>query len=149
MMAQQPASQPVIPAAADPKAVIRYAAQSAGYVVAEDGDNWKITVPIGPLRKQTLNVKFGASDQQQHPVVAISSTCGPMTDQSAPVLLRMNGQLVGGAFAVEKVNGAEVIVLKANLLADTLNSVEAGRILAAIAFQADQVEAQLGGPDQF
>ena len=136
-------------AAADPKAVVRFAAQSAGYTVAEDGDTWKITVQVGPLRKQTVTVGFGMNDQQQHAVVAISSVCGPMNEKNAPVLLRYNSQLVYGAFAVDTINGQEMIVLKANLLADTLNNVEVGRVLAAIAFQADKVEEQLGGGDQF
>ena len=136
-------------AAADPKAVVRFAAQSAGYTVAEDGDTWKITVPVGPLRKQSVTVQFGMNDQQQHPVVAISSACGPMNEKNAPLLLRYNSQLVYGAFAVDTINGQEMIVLKANLLADTLNNVEVGRVLAAIAFQADKVEEQLGGGDQF
>ena len=33
--------------AADPKAIVRAIAQSAGYTLAEAGDAWKVTVPIG------------------------------------------------------------------------------------------------------
>ncbi|HZZ74099.1 MAG TPA: SPFH domain-containing protein [Pirellulales bacterium] len=135
--------------AVDPKAVIRFAAQTAGFTVDEQGDVWKITIATGPLRKQAVTVQFGTNDLQQHPVVAISSTCGPMNDKNAPVLLRFNSQLVYGAFAVDTINGQEMIVLKANLLADTLNNVEAGRVLAAIAFQADKIEEQLGASDLF
>jgi hypothetical protein len=65
-------------------------------------------------------------------------------------LLRYNTKLLHGAFAVEKVGGAEMVVLAANQLADTIDPLEVSRVLTAIAWQADKVEQQLmGGEDQF
>jgi len=133
---------------ADPKAVMKFAAQAANFPVVETGDTWTVTVPIGSLRKQTVTVQFGGADPSGNPIVSVMSVCGPMNEKNAPVLLRFNSKLVNGAFAIEEVNGAEMIVLKANLLADTINNVEASRVLSAIAFQADKVEEQLGGGDQ-
>ena len=49
------------PRAADPKAVVRAVAAAAGYTIAESGDALQITVPVGTLRKQVVNVEFGQS----------------------------------------------------------------------------------------
>lgn len=134
-------------AKADPKAVVRFAAQSASFTVTETGDTWHISVPIGSLRKQNVTVQFGGTDPSGNAIVSIMSICGPMNEKNAPVLLRFNSKLVNGAFAIEEVEGVEMIVLKSNLLADTINNIEAGRVLSAIAFQADKVEEQLSGGD--
>ena len=52
----------------------------------------------------------------------------------------------GGVSAV--VGGAEVVVLQANQLAETLDPLEVSRVLSAIAWQADQVEQKLVGGDE-
>ena len=44
--------------------------------------------------------------------------------------------------------GAEMIVLQANLMAETLDPLEVSRVLSAIAWQADKVEQKLVGGDE-
>ena len=63
-------------------------------------------------------------------------------------LLRYNTKMLHGAFAVRKVGVAEMIVLQANLMAETLDPLEVSRVLAAIAWQADKVEQKLVGGDE-
>ena len=64
-------------------------------------------------------------------------------------LLRYNTKILHGAFAVEKTPAGEIIVLRANQLADTADPLEITRVITAIAWQADKVEEKLlGGEDQ-
>lgn len=132
----------------DPKQVVRTVAQSAGWQLSETADDWSITVPVGPTRKQVVHVKFGAKDAENHNLISYRSVCGPYTEQNAPLLLRFNTQMVAGAFAVENLGSGDMVVVLGNQLADSANPPETLRIVTAIAWQADKVEEKLLGSDQ-
>ena len=136
------------PRPADPKAMIRSVASAAGYSVVESGDTCQITVPVGALRKQTVSVEFGSTDKSATPMITCWSICGPAVAKNALSLLRYNSTMLHGAFAVKKINGAEMVVIQANQLAETLDPLEISRVLSAIAWQADKVEQKLVGGDE-
>ncbi len=134
--------------ATDPRQLVRSICQSAGWVCNEAGDTWRITVPTGATRKQTVTTAFGQKDQEGHDMVAISSVCGPATPQNALSLLRYNAQMVHGAFAVQKTESGEQVVVLANELSDTVDALELTRVITAVAWQADKVEEKLVGGDE-
>lgn len=132
----------------DPKQVVRTVAQSAGWQLNENNDDWTITVPVGPTRKQTVYVKFGAKDAENHNLISYRSVCGPYTEANAPLLLRFNTQMVAGAFAVENLGSGDMVVVLGNQLADSATPPETLRLITAIAWQADKVEEKLLGTDE-
>jgi membrane protease subunit (stomatin/prohibitin family) len=136
------------PTATDPKQLVRAAAEANSYKVDEVGDSWTITVPVGTLRKQVVHVEFGAKDDQGHAMINYWSVCGPVSPQNALALLRYNTSILHGAFAARSVAGTEMVVLQANQLAETLDTLEVSRTLAAIAWQADKAEQKLVGSDE-
>jgi hypothetical protein len=136
------------PAVADPKSLVRGVVQAAGYPLAESGDHWQVTLPVGPTRKQLVHVEFGKTDQTGHAIISYSSVCGPYLEQNAAALLRYNTELLQGAFAVKKIGAAEMVVLQSSQLAETLTALDVSRALTAIAWQADQVEQKLVGSDE-
>jgi membrane protease subunit (stomatin/prohibitin family) len=131
----------------DPKQVVRTVATNAGWQVQESGDDWAITVPIGPTRKQVVHAKFGAKDAENHNLISYRSICGPYSEQNAPLLLRFNTQMVAGAFAVENLGSGDMVVVLGNQLADSASPPETLRLITAIAWQADKVEEKLVGTD--
>ncbi len=137
------------PVASDPKQLVRAAAEANTYKVEESGDSWLITVPVGALRKQVVHVEFGTKDEQGHEMINYWSICGPVSPQNALALLRYNTNILHGAFAARNVAGAEMVVLQANQLAETLDTLEVSRTLAAIAWQADKAEQKLVGGDEY
>jgi membrane protease subunit (stomatin/prohibitin family) len=133
----------------DAKSIVRAVAQAGGYQVAETGDDWQVTVPLGGMRKQVVHVNFARTDEQGHPVVAYTSNCGPANEKNALSLLKYNTKMVHGAFAVASVGGSETIVVQANQLVEALHPLDVTRTLTAIAWQADKVEEKLlGGADE-
>ena len=136
------------PVSTDPKALVRQVADSSGWSVQEAGEQWEVVVPLGPLRKQTVRVRFDRTDHDGQTLISFSTTCGPATEENAMALLRYNVQMPHGAFAVESGDAGETIVVQANQLADTADSLEVTRAITAIAWQADQVEAKLLGEDR-
>ena len=138
----------LVPVAGDPKAVVRSVATAAGYAINESSNSLQITVPVGPLRKQTVTVEFGQADPSGHPVVNYWSVCGPYQEKNAADLLRYNTGTLHGAFAVKKIGTADTVVLQTNQLAETVTPLEVSRVLSAIAWQADQVEQKLVGGDE-
>jgi membrane protease subunit (stomatin/prohibitin family) len=140
---------PNTPVPVDPEAMVRGAATAADYQIDSSGKTWAITVPVGSLRKQVVRVDFDRSDDKGHQIVGFWSVCGPAIEKNATALLRYNARLCHGAFAVREVDGAAVVVLQTNLIAETLDPLEVSRVLAAIAWQADKVEAKLTGGDEY
>ncbi len=136
------------PATTDPKGMVRSVAEAAGYQVAETEDQLQIVVPLGATRKQRVNVQFGRSGEPEQPVVRYWSVCGPLVEKNALPLLRYNSTILHGAFAVMTVGGREMVVLQAGQLAEALDPLEVSRTLAALAWQADQVEQKLTGGDE-
>jgi membrane protease subunit (stomatin/prohibitin family) len=137
------------PVASDPKQLVRAAAEANGYQVEESGDSWLITVPVGSLRKQVVHVEFDAKDDQGLAMINYWSVCGPVSPQNALALLRYNTNILHGAFAARSVAGTEMVVLQANQLAETLDTLEVSRTLAAIAWQADKAEQKMVGSDEY
>ncbi len=64
---------------------------------------------------------------------------------AAMTVLRNNDAMIYGAFAMRKINGSDVLVLRSNLLADLTNIGEIAKVVSAIAWQADEIEQQLTG----
>jgi hypothetical protein len=133
---------------ADPKQLIRSVAQSAGWQCLESGDAWQIVVPVGPLRKQTVAVRFDQKDPQGHQLVSYSSICGPSTPENALKLLKFNAQMVMGAFCVQETPSGDVVAVCFSQLAATTTPLDASRVITSIAWQADKVEESLLGGDQ-
>lgn len=134
--------------APDVRQLVRGVVTAGGYALEESGDTWRVTLPIGALRKQVVRIGFGQNDDAGHPIVTYSSTCGPFNDKNAGALLRYNTKMIHAAFAVETLEGRDMIVLRANQMADTLDPAAVARVLPAIAWQADKVEEKLVGRDE-
>lgn len=132
----------------DPKAVVRSVITAAGHALEESGDTWKVTVPLGALRKQVVTIEFGQKDPQGNSVVKYWSICGPSSPENAMALLRYNDELLHGAFAVRNVGGVDMVVIQANQMAETLDVMDTSRLLSAVAWQADKVEQKLVGGDE-
>ena len=81
-------------------------------------------------------------------MINLSTPCGPATEENAMTFLRYNAEMMHGAFAIESTPTGDAIVIEANQLADTADALELTRTIAAIAWQADQIEAKLSGDDQ-
>lgn len=137
------------PATVDPRQMVRNVIQSSGWQLAEAGDAWQVTVPVGSLRKQVVAVDFSQRDEEGHALICYSSTCGVASEKNALALLRYNRKMVHGAFAVQPSGSGEMIVVQANQLADTADPLEVTRLLTAVAWQADKVEEKLSGGDEF
>ncbi len=130
------------------RSIVRNLANQSGWQVAENGDNWTVTVNVGSLRKQKVHIDYSGVDDEGHRLVSFWSSCGPVNPANALTLLRYNSQIVHGAFAVKSVDSTDLLVLRGNLLADTADILELTRTLTAIAWQADQVEQQMSGADE-
>jgi membrane protease subunit (stomatin/prohibitin family) len=127
---------------------LRSVGKQLGWSLSESDSQWLIKISLGPLRKQDVHIDFSGIDEAGHRIVSIWSTCGVIDGSSAMTLLRYNAQIVHGAFAVNSVDGADVLVIRGNLLADTADPLELTRTVTAVAWQANQAEQQLIGHSQ-
>lgn len=132
----------------DPKSLVKTVATSAGWTLDETGENWVVTLPIGALRRQKVEIVFGKKDAEGHDLVTYRSACGPATPENSMALLQYNSQLVHGAFAVHKGPNGDVVVVTANALADTTTALDVTKVVTAIAWQADKAEEMLTGSDE-
>ncbi|MCC7087371.1 MAG: SPFH domain-containing protein [Pirellulales bacterium] len=136
------------PLVVDPKQLVRSVAQSAGWQLTDTGEQWQVIVPIGPLRKQRVTVRFDVKDPDGNQMLVFSSVCGPASDKNAISLLKYNAQMVHGAFAIESGPTGDVLAVRANELARMADPLAVTRVITAIAWQADKVEEKLLGGDE-
>ena len=136
------------PPVSDPRQMVRSVVSSSGWHLTEGTDEWQVVVQMGPLRKQTVRIRFDQKDPQGHPLVSFSSICGPSTPENAMQLLKFNAQMVVGAFAVQSTPAGDMVVVAASQLAAALTALDVSRTITAVAWQADKVEESLGGGDQ-
>lgn len=127
------------------KNLVRGLASQSGWQVTESEIEWTLNVAMGPLRRQTVHVDFSGVDEAGHRIVSIWATCGQVDANNALNLLRYNAQIVHGAFAVQTVDGNNILVIRGNLLADTADLLEIMRTITAVAWQSSQAEQHLVG----
>jgi membrane protease subunit (stomatin/prohibitin family) len=140
----EPAAAPV-----DQRGLIRVVVQSNDWKLTEKSSNlWQIVVNIGALRKQTVTVQFDEQDDDGNNLIAYSSICGPATVSNSMKLLKHNAKMVHGAFAIQSSPTGDQVVIQANQLAETVDALEATKIISAVAWQADRVEEKLLGQDR-
>jgi membrane protease subunit (stomatin/prohibitin family) len=136
------------PAVKDPRPIVRAVVQGSSWQLQETETVWTVTVPVGPLRKQHVNITFGDRDSDGHEIVRYASTCGPSSPDAALLLLKYNTQMIYGSFAVQSSSSGDLVVVQANQLVGTMNVLDVTRIITSIAWQADKVEEKLlGGGD--
>ncbi len=115
-----------------------------------DSGEYKLTVGLASARRQYVNVEVNRRDADGNLVLGIWSACGPFNPSAAMTVLRNNEQMVHAAFSTKKAGDSDLLVLRANLLADLTDAGELAKVISSIAWQADQVEQQLtGATDQF
>lgn len=127
------------------KNLVRGLASQSGWQITENELEWTLKVAMGPLRRQTVHVDFTGVDEAGHRIVSIWATCGQVDASNALNLLRYNAQIVHGAFAVQTVDGNNILVIRGNLLADTADLLEIMRTVTAVAWQSSQAEQNLVG----
>lgn len=124
-------------------------AAKSGYLVEEIEGRLKVTVPVGDLRKQIVWCSVAQTKRSEEHVVRFWSVCGPASEKNAATLLRMNSRLALGAFAFEKMDTQELIILHTSLPVATFTVYDVARILPALAWQADRVEEKLSQEDVY
>ncbi len=135
--------------AVNPRELVKRVAENSKWPCEDLADELLLTLPIGTLRKQQVHVIFDRRDEDGLAIRRSVRSAGQPREKNALTLLRFNSKLAHGAFAVSKIGEADSVVLQANLLNDSLNTVAVTQIVSAIAFQADQVEEKLMGTDSY
>lgn len=135
-------------AKSDGRELVRKVADGNGWKMEDTEKGWCLTVQIGPTRKQHVYVDFDMKDEAGHELIGFQTPCGPASEENAMTFLRYNSKLLHGAFAIDTTEAGDMIVLKANQLADTADALEITRAVSAIAWQADQIEDKMMGGDQ-
>ena len=133
----------------DPQKIVEQVASASNWTVEKSEDHWLLTIPVGTLRRQKVEVQFGHKDVEGQELVRYISTCGQADPENALALLKYNAQMVHGAFATRKTDSGEMVVVQANQLVDTMDLMEVTRIITAVAWQADKVEEKLQGGDEY
>jgi membrane protease subunit (stomatin/prohibitin family) len=135
-----------VPTKDDLQVALTAIARSMGWTLQKlDADRVVAYVPLSNSRRQRVYVDLHKTDESGAPYVGLWSPCGAINPASASAILRSNDSLVHSAFALKRIEQGELLVLKSNLMTGLINSSEFAKVIAALAWQADEIEQQLSG----
>jgi hypothetical protein len=129
------------------------AAQAGLKVLTVQEDYLKCSFALPDGRNHTVHLS-PAGELGGHQVVRVSTPVlelseGKLTPQFVESLLRENGQMKIGAFAIEDLQDRQLLILHHNMILDTLDPQEFLIIVGSLALSGDRWEQQLGGGDRF
>ena len=128
---------------AETAAMLKRIAHESGYACEPTGAGIRVTVPLGPDRRQRVHVTFTGRDDDGHDIISFLSVCGAFDAKHAEKLMRLNAKLTYGAFAVRTIKGRDYFVVTANQLAGTADLEEIRKLLFEVARRADGIEEKL------
>lgn len=124
-------------------------AEKAGVPVKKKDNSVVVTCDVGEGRTQNVVVAlFG--QERGNLIIGFSSAvlkmpAGQMLNQkTANELLRKNADLPHGAWAIEKIEDSEYLVVFDTQIAQTMDPEEFKASVEALAFYADKMEKKLG-----
>ena len=104
---------------------------------------WQLVVPLRLDRKQAVYVGTAGTDAEGRAIMGLVSVCGPVNDRDCRTLLKLNARIVDGHFAVRVLRGEEYFVVIENLAVDTIQSIDAPKLVRRVAELADGLEDRL------
>jgi hypothetical protein len=104
---------------------------------------WQLVVPLSLDRKQAVYLGPAGTDAEGRAIMGLISVCGPVNDRDCRTLLKLNSRIVDGHFAVRVLRGEEYFVVIENLAVDTIEAVDASKLVQRVAELADGLEDRL------
>ena len=134
-----------VPEPADPdvaRLIVEFVKRT-GHDANPSGRGWQLVVPLRLDRKQAVYVGPAGTDAEGRAILGLVSVCGPVNDRDCRTLLKLNARIVDGHFAIRVLRGEEYFVVIENLAVDTLESIDAPRLVRRVAELADGLEDRL------
>lgn len=118
-------------------------------IVEPFNDGYLVTVRLDAERSQRVHIMpYETRDGRR--IIRIYSSCGPAMPEAMAWLLRSNGKLTHGAFAVlTSKDGSDQIVLLNNLLRQDATPDAVKMSVKQIAFYGDQFERRINQLEEF
>ncbi|WP_435016883.1 hypothetical protein TA3x_004464 [Tundrisphaera sp. TA3] len=123
--------------------VVRDLVVRSGFEATPHGHGWRLVVPLQLDRKQAVYVGATGADLDGRAVVSLVSVCGTANDRDPRLLLKGNARIIHGHFAIKVLRGEEYFVVIQNLVADSVATIDARRLVSRIAETADGLEDRL------
>ncbi len=118
-------------------------------VVEPHQDGYLVTVRLDAARSQRVHIMpYETRDGRR--IIRVYTACGPATSEAMAWVLRSNGKLTHGAFAIlQAKEGPEQIVLLNNLMRQDATPEAVKMSVKQIAYFGDQLEQRLNQLEEF
>jgi hypothetical protein len=131
------------PADADVERLIREFVARSGFDVVPSSHGWRVTVPSRLDRRQAVYIGPAGTDVEGRALLGLVSICGPANDRDCRLLLKHNGRMTDGHFAIRVLRGEEYFVVTENLPVDSAAASDPQSVIRRIADLADGLEDRL------
>ncbi len=130
--------------------IVHIASQAGFEVVKESPTIVTITLDLKDGRAQTVWIKPAGTDNQDNPLISITSAAakipkGQNLSQSvANELLRQNTNIAHGAWGINKIEENEYLVAMVTMIAKTMQPEDFKASVVSLAMTADNKEKEMG-----
>ncbi len=131
------------PADPDVARMVDAFARSSGYEASPTQRGWRLVVPLGLGRRQAVYLGPAGTDSEGRSIISLVSVCGTVDERDCRAVLKLNGRIVEGRFAVRVLRGEEYFVVIENVDVGSLSRLSAHDLARRVAQAADGLEDRL------
>lgn len=130
------------------RSLLETVASSTGWQLQQQSGCYKLVANLSSSRRQAVAVEFDAIDEIGRPVVLYWSVCGKASVLNLTGVLKRNSRQFLLSFAVAKIDGEEMLTVRAVQSAEMATADGVREMVQLVAEFADTIEAKMSSKDR-
>lgn len=114
-----------------------------------EGQEYVVSVPLPDRRNQNVRVDFSIKDTDGHPVVQLTTPCGPAVAAQYEEVLKLNMSIPYGAIGLAMLEDTLFFALVHTHLRATVHPEDIAKSIMCLAQHGDSLERTLSSADKF
>jgi hypothetical protein len=131
------------------KALLAAAIKDLPVTLSGEGQDYVVSVSLPDRRIQNIRVDFSGKDTEGHPVVQLTTPCGPAVAEQYEAILKLNMSIPYGSIGLALLDDALCFALIHTCLRATVHPEDIARSIMCLAHHGDTVERMLAPKDTF
>lgn len=131
------------------QALIATAIKDLAVTISGEGQEYVVSVPLPNRRNQNIRIDFSCKDTDGHPVVQLTTPCGPAKVEKYEEALKLNLTIAYGAIGLALLDNTLFFALVQTHLRATVHPEDMAKSIMSLARHGDALELALSSKDNY